>query len=303
MPSKLPDVFIGSSSEGIDVARAIEVHLQRSVDTTLWTNGVFRPGVSYLQSLLGALDTFDFAILVLTPDDVLEVRDSSYSSPRDNVLFELGLFMGHIGPRRTFFVAEESDNLKLPSDLSGISRLDYRRRENLIAAVSPVCTMLIEEIRKQGRRDNGSTIRAQLTEPASEPERTVRTLARNFFSSPIEVREKTAEEIRALASLVPLERVLLMSDSIVPSERVAAGIALAVHVRNDPTLATASQVREAIARGLDDARSRVRYRYVQLLREVPQLASDFREWLQFAASDDSNEAVRHEVIAILLTLR
>lgn len=62
-------------------------------------------------------------------------------------------------------------------------------------------------------------------------------------------RHKTAEQIETLASLVPLECVLLMSDSIVPGERVAAGIALGVHLRNDSALANADEITEAIARG------------------------------------------------------
>ena len=71
MTPLLPELFIGSSSEGQAVARAIEIHLQQATDTTIWMNGVFRPEVSFLQSLLNALDNFDFAVLVLTPDKLL----------------------------------------------------------------------------------------------------------------------------------------------------------------------------------------------------------------------------------------
>ena len=81
-PTQLtPSLFIGSSTEGIEVARAIEVNLQKDAEITVWSSGIFGLNIGYLESLVSALDKFDFAVLVLT--------------------FELGLFMGGlaaIGP-------------------------------------------------------------------------------------------------------------------------------------------------------------------------------------------------------------
>jgi Predicted nucleotide-binding protein containing TIR-like domain len=298
MSKQLPEVFIGSSSEGEIVARAIEFHLHKYADVTMWMNKVFKPGVSYLQSLLNALDRFDFAVLVLTPDDVLESRDDSHSSPRDNVVFELGLFMGRLGVRRAFFVAEENKNLKLPSDLDGISRLDYRSRDDMIAAVSPACTVLINEIKKQGQLtiDKQSFIaqdsRLTLNEPLTDAENQLRSLAREFFKADYEGRQVAANRISKVATQVPLDRVLLMSDSAVPGERVAAGIALASHIKKDSAIANQDNVKLAIARGLDDSRSRVRYRYLELIANAPQLILGFRSALEVLLKEDSNEAVR-----------
>jgi predicted nucleotide-binding protein len=107
-----PSVFIGSSTEGLAVAEAIQQALDRTADVELWTQGVFDLSYSYLESLLKALDTADFAILVLTPDDVVSSRRSQTPAPRDNVLLELGLFMGRLGRERCFFVYEQSQDLK-----------------------------------------------------------------------------------------------------------------------------------------------------------------------------------------------
>ena len=150
MTTPMYSVFIGSSTEGSDVAKAIEVELQPIADTTVWMNGVFQLGSGTLESLMEALGKFDFAIMVLTPDDLLESRANQYSSPRDNVLFELGLFMGRLGRKRAFIVNEEAADLKLPSDLAGIARATYRRRENLRSAVSSACTLISEAMKSLG---------------------------------------------------------------------------------------------------------------------------------------------------------
>jgi len=150
MATLQPSVFIGSSSEGLEVAREVELHLQADALTTIWKDGVFGLGSGTLESLINALEQFDFAIMILSPDDLLESRGTSYSSPRDNVLFELGLFMGRLGRSRTFIISEQEADLKLPSDLAGITRATYRRRDNLAAALSPTCTPIIRAIRSLG---------------------------------------------------------------------------------------------------------------------------------------------------------
>lgn len=147
MEQNLPSVFIGSSTEGIDVAREIELQLQRDAITTIWKDGVFGLGSGTLESLMKVLEQFDFAVMVLSPDDLTESRNQSYASPRDNVIFELGLFMGKLGRSRVFIVHEQDANLKLPSDLAGIAVSPYRRRDNLSAALSPTCTPIIKAIR------------------------------------------------------------------------------------------------------------------------------------------------------------
>lgn len=307
MSTGLPEIFIGSSSEAKDVSRAIEGHLYDVSNTTIWMNGVFRPGVSYLQSLLNALAEYDFAVLVLTPDDVLESRDASYSSPRDNVIFELGLFMGRLGPRRTFFIAEESASLRLPSDLSGISRLDYRRRENLTAAVSPACTELLNEIKKQGCLNHNfqesKNTAALIGESLSDSEQELRTIARSFFGSDQIERQIAAIEAARIGILVPLERILLLCASVVPGERVAATIALGEHIANDTDLASDEKVRTVIIHGLEDSRSRVRYRYVQFLRQLPSVALMFEELLNSLIHEEPNVAVRNDIDYVLSAMQ
>ena len=291
--SNLPQIFIGSSSEGLATARALEVHLQKHADITLWTNGAFRPGISYLQSLLDALDKFDFAILIITPDDLIETRDITYASPRDNVLFELGLFMGRIGPNRTFFLTESSDNIKLPSDLSGISKFEYRTRENLIAATSPAATLISYEIKTTGVRNNKKEPAPQDRTPRNSAEAFILETAQLFFIGSLDERINAAEKISALAMDVPLDRILLMATSIIPGERVASAVALAAHIQQNHDLATRQEIIEKISQGLRDPKSRVRYRFAQILFATESLAKHFQNWLRESIKNDPNEAVRN----------
>lgn len=161
MQSQLPCIFIGSSSESLDIAREVEVQFDNDALVTVWNNDMFRPSRGTLEELLEASSKFDFAVMILTPDDLLESRGTSFASPRDNVLFELGLFMGKLGRERTFIMHERNVNLKLPSDLDGIGRVLYRQRpdNNWAATVSPCCTQMRRQIHFLG------TLKRQLSEP------------------------------------------------------------------------------------------------------------------------------------------
>lgn len=142
-----PSVFVGSSKEGLDFARAIHIQLRDDAEVTVWRDGVFGLNVGTLEALLKALDRFDFAILVLTPDDLRALRDEVHRSPRDNVLFELGLFLGRLGRSRTFFVRHP--DAEMPSDFAGVTTADIERRTdgNVVAAVAPACTAIAQHMR------------------------------------------------------------------------------------------------------------------------------------------------------------
>jgi len=181
-----PALFIGSSSQGLDVARAVEVNLKDDAEVTVWCSGVFGLSHGTLQSLVAALDRFDFAILILTPDDVVSSRDVSSQAPRDNVLFELGLFMGRLGPTRTFVVCSDAA-MKLPSDLAGVTLAHYDSRRIASepkAAMSPACFDVRQSIRSLGftparggeRLENAATAVESISERVT---RLVHLLARS----------------------------------------------------------------------------------------------------------------------------
>jgi hypothetical protein len=150
-----PAVFVGSSSEGKDVAKAIQVLLDSSCQVEIWDQGVFELTKSALESLVSALDRFDFAILVLTADDLTISRKKRNRSVRDNVIFELGLFIGGLGQNRTFMISDRSNPPKLPSDLLGITTGSFTPHTtgNYRAALGAVCTEIEDIIKKLGFRN------------------------------------------------------------------------------------------------------------------------------------------------------
>ena len=92
---------------------------------------MFALGGSTLPTLMETLPKFDFAIMVFSPDDLAEVRDQIVSLPRDNVLFELGLFMGHSGPERVFVLHWDDGTTRVPSDLAGVTLARVRSSKPL----------------------------------------------------------------------------------------------------------------------------------------------------------------------------
>jgi CRP/FNR family cyclic AMP-dependent transcriptional regulator len=144
-------IFIISSAEGLEIARAIQNALDYDCTVTLWTDGVFRASWYPIESLEKQLDRSDFAIAVAQPDDFTESRGSSVATPRDNVIFELGLFIGRIGRQRSFLVEPRGEEVKLPTDFSGITALTYRYDTNdLASAMGPVCNKIREIVRDLG---------------------------------------------------------------------------------------------------------------------------------------------------------
>jgi hypothetical protein len=154
--SPRPSMFIGSSGEGHKVAEHIQLLLERDCEAEIWSQGVFGLTQGTLESLILALDRFDFAVLALTADDLVESRGEQRHAARDNVIFELGLFIGALGRERTFMVYDRTAPPKLPSDLHGITAAEYAPHSsgNLQAALGPACTRIKNEVSRLGRRES-----------------------------------------------------------------------------------------------------------------------------------------------------
>lgn len=120
-----PRVFIGSASEALDVADEVRSLLFKDFEVYIWTDDIFKSNESPLQTLLMEAGLFDFGIMILSKDDYSRSRGVAFEAPRDNTLFEFGIFLGRIGDGRAFALAE--DGVKLPSDLYGVTIEHYNK--------------------------------------------------------------------------------------------------------------------------------------------------------------------------------
>jgi hypothetical protein len=148
-------IFVGSSSKQRHLAYAIQQNLDDGAEVTCWDQNVFRLTKGNLENLLGQLQRSDFAIFVFAADDIIKIGGKSARAVRDNVVFELGLFMGRLGRSRTFIVAPNGrTNLRIPTDLAGVmigSFNPHRRDKNIRAALAPFCQAVRERVQKLGR--------------------------------------------------------------------------------------------------------------------------------------------------------
>jgi Predicted nucleotide-binding protein containing TIR-like domain/Domain of unknown function (DUF6430) len=143
-------LFIGGSREALDVCRAVQSELAGEFAVTVWDQDVFGLMYGALDSLLDVLDSSDAGIFVLRADDLTISRDASAPSARDNVIFELGMFIGRLGRDRTFMLTPSAQPPRLPSDLLGITTAVYASHpvhpETRRASVGPACTKIREKL-------------------------------------------------------------------------------------------------------------------------------------------------------------
>ena len=158
--------LIGSSRESLDVAVAVQEELEDSMictEASVWNHGIFELSKFAIESLVLAVNRFDFGIFIFGADDVIRLRGIEYPAARDNVIFELGLFIGGLGRERSFLLVPKGYNdFHLPSDLLGLTWAAFdpnREDKNLRAAVAPACNKISKLIQLHGPKkrkpDNG----------------------------------------------------------------------------------------------------------------------------------------------------
>lgn len=152
-PRVEPVVFVGCSTEGLEIAREVQVAFDHDpVIVEIWTDGVFNASKTPIEDLTSLVARIDFGILLLAPDDKILSRDVAFFGPRDNVLFELGLVMGEIGRERTFILSPRGTDFKIPSDLLGVKPIDYPQGavDTARSRLGPACTEIRRLVNRLG---------------------------------------------------------------------------------------------------------------------------------------------------------
>lgn len=119
-----PRIFLGSSGKQTKLLDALTRGLSDVADVESWTT-TFNPGRNTLDRLVELTMEVDFAAFVFAQDDwtTTDAIQAGIASPRDNVVFEAGLFGGALGIRRTFIL--HANGSKLPTDLLGLTAVRY----------------------------------------------------------------------------------------------------------------------------------------------------------------------------------
>lgn len=144
-----PSIFLGSSEEARGVLeRLVRLLVRRDIEVLPWYES-FHPGKAAIEDLEEALDQVDFAAFLLRADDEMVSRGEKHATPRGNVIFELGYFMGRLGRARTVALVDvenpSKERVKLFSDLYGVTYVPYR--EGRLSDAAGRLRKIIEEHR------------------------------------------------------------------------------------------------------------------------------------------------------------
>lgn len=145
-----PRTFVASASESIAIAEAFKAQLSSVSDVKVWTADTFKPSRHTMDSLANTLDQMDFVVAIFSPDDSVTTRKKRHKAPRDNTVFELGLFAGRMGIERSFYAIPTKARVKIPSDLAGITAVKYVGEANI--DVTQACEQIRESIEELGSR-------------------------------------------------------------------------------------------------------------------------------------------------------
>jgi hypothetical protein len=146
-----PRVFVASSAEAERLAQAIQQNL-KGAEVTLWTQDAFRIGHTVIDELSRNLKRSDFGVFVFSPDDIVTIRQRKQIAVRDNIVLELGMFIGQLGKERSFIVRPKGVEMRLPTDLLGIITAKYdqdRAVREPAAALGTACTQIADAIARE----------------------------------------------------------------------------------------------------------------------------------------------------------
>lgn len=190
-----PKIFIASSVEGIEVAYALQELLEYDAEVTVWNQGVFQLSSNTLDDLTDILSIIDFGIFAFTPDDTVNMRGDEHQSVRDNIILELGMFIGRLGKKRSFIVSSQTQlPFHIPTDLLGVTLATYnpnRDDNNLSAALGPASNKIRQAIENVQRTQQTTNSGPQETSGHRQP---FNELMRSFDSVTLRLEENAITE-------------------------------------------------------------------------------------------------------------
>jgi predicted nucleotide-binding protein len=178
--SSRPRVFVGSSTEGKPIAERLHALLTEFARPRLWPSA-FRLGQNFVDDILRQAHECEFGVFLMTADDMVTKRGETHAAARDNVLFELGVFLGAVGKERAFFVYSRDHPPMLPSDLQGMTAGIYTFPEGPLSdatdALRPVAVKIHDSVQ---RMMPISPLRGREEEVSSVMHSTITAIARSL---------------------------------------------------------------------------------------------------------------------------
>lgn len=225
--ARKPRIFIGSSVESLHIADAININLDHEFEVTIWKNGTFELSSNTIDSLIKKANSVDFAAFIFSPDDLSIIREQKKKTVRDNVVFELGLFIGSLGKERCFIIKPRGEELHLPSDLLGVTCADYepnRSDGDLNSAINYPSSQMKTSMQKLGTLNelgtSGNIVKPQKIQPSeiniSKTEHSILTMVIKSATSEAggfsawQINEAFKELSRIDLGLIKLERLQLI---------------------------------------------------------------------------------------------
>jgi hypothetical protein len=250
-----PRVFIGSSSKALGLAEKFATALSGGAETVVWNDAPeWRTMWSTLDGLFEVVEGYDFGLFVFAPDDDEVKGGQKLKAVRDNVILELGLFLGALGRDRTFAVMWEpvasgkkshirrDSFIRTPTDLLGITIPRFRGTGPALGrSIKDAARELNLRINEQGRREN----RLDLNQGWGYDFST-----REFF---VVIPQESLLPRKRLKGQSLLLAARVRQDSVVgevdPNLALGAALRVPIHVRQEMTLLAGGRAFKRVTRG------------------------------------------------------
>jgi cytidyltransferase-like protein len=166
MPHK---IFIASSGKTRDWATDLQETLDpitaEIFEFEVWHQDIFSPSSFVLPDLLRKAASSSAAIFIFGPDDNIEINGESKTITRDNVIFELGLFTGHLGLNRVLIISpSDKSHYRLLTDVEGLTTIEFSFKphsdNNRIAALGPTANKIKRHLERVLSGDDPLNINA-----------------------------------------------------------------------------------------------------------------------------------------------
>jgi predicted nucleotide-binding protein len=149
----VPRLFISSPPEGVSIARNIQNTLAHDdIIVTISSDNIFDASSHAVNSFLDEAGQSDFCALVLTNDGPVINRGSMQSLDSDSIVFEIGLFMGTMGPNRIFLIMPRQSDINIPIELLGLKVFEYQvdPDKSPSSVLTPMSNLLRDQILSKG---------------------------------------------------------------------------------------------------------------------------------------------------------